>query len=352
MWLEHAGAAGCRCGPDRRADRARRPRGPSFGCGVRAAPGGTARSAVAMSRQYRGRGRAGPSARRPPQKQGKTIVGSGAHRAARRERNDLSQPRRCGPGGALVPPPRRRSDAFREKRGVETMSKSVTESFGTSRRASRAGDRRQQRHRRRRGAGAGRGGRQGRRSPAVTNDAAGVGRPPSGDQLCRRRRGARGRRRPHRRRGPQPSRAPRRADQQRRHPGDRVRWPTRRPEHVRRHLGDERRRPDRDDARGAAAAAQVEGARSSTWRRSIADQPFANMSVYCASKAAVLALTRALGAGAGPRRHPRQRRQPGPDRDADVLGGEARDRRRAGAVVGGAGTGAAEAFGKPEEVAR
>ena len=31
----------------------------------------------------------------------------------------------------------------------------------------------------------------------------------------------------------------------------------------------------------------------------IADQPFANMSVYCASKAAVLALTRSLGAGAG-----------------------------------------------------
>ena len=35
-----------------------------------------------------------------------------------------------------------------------------------------------------------------------------------------------------------------------------------------------------------------------------------------------------VGAGAGPRRHPRQRRQPRPDRDADVLGREAGHRRR------------------------
>ena len=92
-----------------------------------------------------------------------------------------------------------------------------------------------------------------------------AGRHP-GIELCRRGRLARGRRRAQHRRGAQASRAPRRPGQQRRRAGDR--GPRRRVARARSpHLGDERPRPHRDHARGVAAAAQVQGRRSSTWRR-------------------------------------------------------------------------------------
>ena len=92
------------------------------------------------------------------------------------------------------------------------------------------------------------------------------------------------------------------------------------------HLGDERARADRDDARGAADAAQVEGGDRQPGdgdRRSAVRQHVGLLREQ-GGRPGPDAL---LGAGAGPRRHPRQRRQPGPDRDVDVLGREAGDRR-------------------------